>query len=118
MLEDSVTIRLKLKTDSVEDLTVKITDGVSNWTVEATDLVEYEDGKYYVYFNGLHAGKMRDKVYFTAYRGDTAVSNTLQYSIASYAYTNRNADTVAYPYLAELVKAMMKYGDSAYNYTN
>lgn len=118
VLEDSVTMRLKLKTDSLDGLTVKITDGISTWTANATNLVQYEDGRYYLYFDGLHAGQMRQKVYFTVYRGDVAVSNTLQYSVASYAYSYQSADPAQYPGLAELVKAMMRYGDAAYNFAN
>ena len=118
VLQDSVTIRLILRTESLDGLTVRITDGVNNWTVDASSMVQYENGKYYLYFKGLHAGQMRQKVYFTAYRGETAVSNTLQYSIVSYAYSYQSADPAQYPGLAELVKAMMRYGDAAYAYTN
>ena len=56
---------------------------------------------------------MRDKVWFTIYEGDTAISNTLQYSIETYAYRNQSTTTNG---LGELVIAMMKYGDAAYKY--
>ena len=49
----------------------------------------------------------------TVYNGDTAVSNTIRYSIESYAYAQQNSTDAN---LVELVKAMMKYGDSAKAY--
>ena len=54
---------------------------------------------------------MSDDVFVTAYRDGVAVSNTIRYSIESYA--SKNITDTTYPYLAELVDAMMKYGDSA-----
>jgi hypothetical protein len=38
------------------------------------------------------------------------VSNTARYSVESYAYTNQNSTDTN---LAKLVKAMIRYGDSA-----
>jgi hypothetical protein len=56
---------------------------------------------------------MRELVYVTVYDGDTAVSNTLCYSIESYAYAKQNdSDTN----LKNLLIAMMRYGDAAYNF--
>ena len=56
---------------------------------------------------------MSEKVYLTMYKNDVAVSNTVCYSIESYAYNKQNSTDTA---LANLVKAMMKYGNSAYAY--
>ena len=58
---------------------------------------------------------MSEEVYLTVYDGETAVSNTLRYSIESYAYAKAGgSDTL----LSDLVIAMMKYGNAAYNYVN
>lgn len=64
-------------------------------------------------FRGLTAVQMSDTVYATAYHGDEEISNTVSYSIESYAYAKQNdADET----LAALVKAMMKYGNAARAY--
>ena len=62
-----------------------------------------------MYFDGYNASQMSDAVYVTAYIGDTAVSNTLRYSIESYAASKMGENTE----LTELLCAMMKYGDAA-----
>ena len=64
---------------------------------------------------GYHAGQMSDILYITVYNGDVPVSSTVSYSIESYAYSKQNDSS---PQLANLVKAMMKYGKSAYIYDN
>ncbi len=116
LLEDAVTMRFKFATDSVDGLTVKFyTDSnPTGWTVDDSEFVETTGG-YYVYFDGLKARQMRETVYITVYRGDTAVSNTVSYSIESYAYAKQNDSNEN---LTALLEAMMKYGDSADNYIN
>ena len=56
---------------------------------------------------------MSDQVCVTLYNGDTAVSNTVCYSIESYACAKQSDKNVK---LANLVKAMMRYGRSANAY--
>jgi len=56
-------------------------------------------------------------VYFTVYRGNTVVSNTVRYSVESYAYAQANKAEPDASLLA-LLKVMMKYGDAAYDYVN
>ncbi len=82
---------------------------------EQTAYIEEENGQYFVYVDDLSAFEMRETVYITLYEGDTAVSNTVTYSIESYAYSKQNDADVN---LAALVKAMMRYGDSAIEYRN
>ena len=114
VLRDSVTMRFKLAAESVEDLSVKIESGEESWNISADAFVK--DGEvYYVYFDGLNAGQMRQNVYLTVCEGETPVSNTVCYSIESYAYQMQNSEDEA---LAALVNAMMKYGDAAYVYAN
>ena len=111
VLNDSVTMRFKFATDNTEGLTFKVQSGGKTWTI--TEFTTEGDVNY-IYFNGLHAGQMSQEVFITAYRNGAAVSNTVRYSIESYAAA-KEADTET-AYLAELVIAMMKYGDSAKAY--
>ena len=114
LLEDAVTMRFKFSVASTEGITVKFyTDSnPSGWIVGADKLVETSGG-YYVYFDGLKARQMRETVYITVYRDDTAISNTVSYSIESYACAKQNDSNAK---LTALLEAMMKYGDSAYKY--
>ena len=56
---------------------------------------------------------MSEPVYITVYEDQVAVSNTVRYSVESYAYA-KQTDSDAQ--LVNLLRALMKYGDSAYNY--
>jgi hypothetical protein len=114
-LEKSVEILLKFQADSIEGLSVKFESGGK--TYEVTDFTPSGDENCYnVYLTRLNAGQMRQEVTATVYKDGAPVSNTLTYSIESYAAKKQvNTDT---PYLAELVKAMMRYGDSAAAYAD
>ena len=109
-------MRFKFSVSSIEGITVKFytDENPGGWVVGADELVETSGG-YYVYFDGLRARQMRETVYITVYRGDTAISNTVSYSIESYAYAKKNDSNAK---LTALLEAMMKYGDSAYRYIN
>ena len=118
LLEDSVTMRFRItSTGAIENLKVKITTDANpeGWTISASEFVAADVGGYYIYFDGLMARQMRETVYVAVYDGSVAVSNTMTYSIESYAYSKRNDSNAA---LTDLLVAMMKYGDSAYNYAN
>ena len=114
-LEEAVVMDFRfvpLNNTDVNTLSVKVTtDEGKSWTIgpEAFEYISASQG-YYVHFDSLYAFEMRDFVYFTLYVGDTAVSNTVRYSVES--YSARYA-TSAY---ADLIEAMMKYGDSAAAY--
>lgn len=113
-LQDTVAMRFKFTAEDADGLSVIIESGGKAWTLSSDQFVE-ENGVYFVYFAGLNAGQMRQNVFLTVYDGETAVSNTVCYSIESYAYEKQNSTISG---LSELVKAMMKYGDSAYAYVN
>lgn len=111
-LTDAVSVRLTFRANSTENLSVRVWTDQQQWTLSAED-IEESNGNCYVYFNGLHAGQMRETFYIAIYEGDTRVSNTACYSIESYAYQMQNGVDFD---LADLVIAMMKYGDSAQRY--
>ena len=113
-LNEAVSVRLSFRAENTEGMKVVVKTAKQQWTLTSDKFVE-NNGTYYVYFNGLHAGQMRETFYITIYEGDTAVSNTASYSIESYAQQKADGDDFD---LADLVVAMMKYGDSAYAYIN
>ena len=113
VLTDAVVMRLRFATDNTEGLSFKVTSGGSTWWINEFST---EAGLTYIYFNGLNAGQMSDEVFITAYQNGATVSNTVRYSIESYA-SQKITDTET-PYLSEIVDAMMKYGDSAYAYVH
>lgn len=113
-LQDSVTMRLKFTAESTDGLAVRIQSNADSWTIPADQFVT-QNGMHFVYFNGLTADQLRQKVYLTVYAGDTPVSNTVCYSVESYAYDKQNSTIMG---LSDLVKAMMRYSDSAYSYVN
>lgn len=112
MLNNAITLRFKLQAESLNGLTVKIQSGSRAWTLDYRQMTK-EDGFYYLYFNGLVAAEISDSVYLTAYKDGKAVSNTVCYSIESYVHEKKNSTDTN---LANLVKAMMKYGKAAYKY--
>lgn len=114
-LLESVTMRFKLQADSAEDLSVRITDDAGDLWIIYEDQFEVIEGGYYVYFDGFNADEMSKNVYLTVYDGINPVSNTIRYSIESYAASKQNNTDAN---LSVLVNAMMKYGNSAYSYVN
>jgi hypothetical protein len=93
-------------------LVVKNSVGTVLATINGSDF-KANGSYYYATFDTLTAKEMRTVVYITMYEGDTQISNTASYSIESYACNKQSSPTANLP---ELVVAMMKYGDSAYNY--
>lgn len=97
---------------NVADLELRIFDGADKIAViSGADFAE-ENGKYVASFSGLNALQMRTVLTAAVYAGDTRVSSTLNYSIESYAQGKAAGNDA----LAELVNAMMSYGDAAAAY--
>jgi len=116
ILGDSITMRFKVQSEDLSGFELKIHSQSSRtWTLtpEEFEAISTEDNMYYVYFNGLKAGEMSEPIYLTFYNGDTKVSDTVCYSVESYASEMQNDASVG-----ALVKAMMCYGDSAKEYAN
>lgn len=57
---------------------------------------------------------MREDIFITATNGDTAISNTMRYSVESYA--KQVQDAMSDSSLRNLTDPMMRYGISASNY--
>ena len=114
-LKESIMMQFGFAIADTSGVTIKIKDenGKVLETINA-DECPVINGYLRANFIGLGAGQMKTSVFVTAYRGNTAISNTLRYSIESYAKSKintNNTDT-----LSNLLKAMMKYGTSASDY--
>lgn len=113
-LNNSVAVRYKFATDNADDIQLKVACGKSEWLYGAESFVDNGDGTYTFVFNDLNADKMQKDIYITAMSGDTAVSNTMRYSVESYA--KQIQDSMPNSNLRKLTDAMMRYGISASNY--
>ncbi len=112
-LNKSVTMRFKIDADNIDGLSIGVETASGNrWTIGANSLYK-TDGGYEFLFGRLGAGQMSEPVYLTVYKGDTAVSDTICYSIESYAYAKQNDTDTAF---GNLLSTMMKYGNSARAY--
>ena len=88
------------------DLELRIYDGAN---LIGTAPVNEVGGEYVASFSGLNALQMRTVLTAEVYNGNTCVSNTLDYSIESYAASKAAGNDA----LASLVNAMMNFGISA-----
>ncbi|MBQ7699319.1 MAG: hypothetical protein IJT49_03130 [Clostridia bacterium] len=114
-LEDEVSIRYKFKLlDASVASSAKIyfTYGTTEKTVDLSDLTSIGNNVY-VYYLPMPANLLSETVTAVIKEGDEAISSTFTYSVESYAYAKKDdADTT----LADLVTAMMIYGDAAATY--
>lgn len=114
LMGDAIQMRHYFRAEDVTDLTVQAESAGGKWILED---IQTKNGMYYVDFGGLDPAQMDEKVSFTVYRGETAVSDTLHYSIASYAKVWLEREDTR-PQQAELVKAIIRYGDAAKAYVD
>lgn len=113
-LNQSISMQFKFLAQDIEGLHLEIVSETGHWKIAANKFV-LQDGVYVATFSELNAGQMKEKVYLTMYKDGSAVSNTVCYSIESYAYSKKDS-TIAH--LSDLVKTMMNYGNAAYLYIN
>ena len=119
-LIDTVEINFVFNADLTDGLQVKVSTkdpldaGAAGRDYTVTEFTAYEDSGYIATFDRFDVTQMRTTLYITVLDSEgNAISNTYRYSIESYAYAKSNdADEK----LVALVKAMMKYGDSARTY--
>ena len=104
------TIRMKaIYAGNIENVTLYAQVAGETYEVTEYDLVGTD--VYYFYFNEITAFQFGEVVEFYFMEGDTVVSNTLLYSVESYA-TSKLEDAI----VGNVVSAMMKYGKAAVAY--
>lgn len=116
-LDEEAVLRFTIEADNVNNLVVKATCGTKTIEIPSSKFVKRTDiaqtNRYYVYVRGLNITQMSDTVTLTVYNGETAVSNTITYSVESYAKAKMGGSDEA---LSNLLAAMMKYSNSAKSY--
>ena len=114
VLDNSVMLRAKLSADNIENKTVEITCNDRTFTYTKNDFVDNGNGTYYVCCDELYADEMSDDIFLTVYENGVPCSNTMRFSIESYARIIR--DNYQGSDLDKLTTAMMLYGKSARAY--
>ena len=114
-ISNNVGINVKIEAENIEGLVMKIwTDSGKEWFISSEKFFyDSTTNRYVIGFKGLNASQMNDAVYIVTYNGDTIVSNTTRYSIESYVSSKMSNTNVNF---VNMLKAMMKYGDSAKRY--
>jgi hypothetical protein len=116
VLKDAIVVRTYITVADTTGVSIQFKSGGKTWTYEAEDFTEYY-GMQYVDFNGLNPAQMKDAIEITVMKDGKAISNTTLYSIETYAaiqFAKEGVDAK----LINLLKAMLKYGNSTYNYAN
>ena len=114
VLDNSVMLRAKFSADNIENKTVEIICNGRTFTYTKNDFVDNGNGTYYVCCDELYADEMSDDIFLTVYENGVPCSNTMRFSIESYARIIR--DKYQGSDLDKLTTAMMLYGKSARAY--
>ncbi|WP_297129970.1 M64 family metallopeptidase [uncultured Eubacterium sp.] len=116
VLGNAIMFKVKFTADNVENKTVEITLRNAKFTYDKNDFKANGDGTYYVYCNELFAHEVSDEVLLTVYENGVPCSNTMLFSVESYARLVR--DNYKGTPLDEMITTMMLYGNSAKEYKN
>ena len=112
MLRECISVQVKLRASDITGYVVRVRNHAGKLLAEipAASFTDEGSGVYSVRYDGVTAIRLSETLLFTVYSGDTAVSNTLAYSVESYAASKQNGSDST---LAALVNALMNYGRSA-----
>lgn len=111
-LTDSVSVRFQFSASDLSGLSVRFSIGDYKYETSEFFAVDGKTDRYYVLFEDILPKEMREAFTVTAYRNGVPVSNTVKYSIQTYAEGNTESGTP----LSEILVAMLKYGDSCKAY--
>ena len=114
VLKNSIMVKVKFSAKDVENKTVEIVLKNTKFTYTKDDFINNGDGTYYVYCNELFANELSDDLLFTIYENGKPCSNTMLFSVESYARLVR--DNYKDKPLDKMTTAMMLYGNSAKAY--
>ncbi len=110
-LKENITVEMKFQTDDISGLYVEIEMYGRTYRVDEFGY-DSVNNFYVVEFDKFSAMHMSEVIKATVRDAEgNAVSKVLTYSVESYAYSKKDIDGIG-----KLVRAMMKYGDSAIAY--
>ena len=114
VLSGKMTMRYTIKTTTPENYTYRITINGVNYDYTAEDLVADENtaGVYYLNFDQIKATQFGLTITACFLENGVQTSKALEYSVYSYVAMNQGTGDAA---LADLLKAIYNYGESAKN---
>ena len=118
VLNKAIVMKLSFRADSADSVSAVVKDGSGNTVMTVTQF-DGSSGSFSFTFDKFTPAQLSDTYYFTLYGADgRAISDTLSYSVESYAVSaqKRAQADETYAPLANLATAIMKYGDSAKAY--
>ena len=116
VLNNSIMIRAKFSAKDIENKTVEFAFRNTKFIYDKNDFVNNGDGTYYVYCNELFAHELSNEILITVYENGVPCSNTMRFSVESYASTVQQSSEYKGTALDDLTQAMMCYGKSAVAY--
>ena len=116
VLNNSIMIRAKFSAKDVENKTVEFAFRNTKFIYDKNDFVNNGDGTYYVYCNELFAHELSNEIFITVCENGIPCSNTMRFSVESYASTVQQSSEYKGTALDDLTQAMMRYGKSAVAY--
>lgn len=116
VLNNSIMIRAKFSAKDIENKTVEFAFRNTKFVYDKNDFVNNGDGTYYVYCNELFAHELSNEILVTVYENGVPCSNTMRFSVESYASTVQQSSEYKGTALDDLTQAMMRYGKSAVAY--
>ena len=116
VLNNSIMIRAKFSAKDIENKTVEFAFRNTKFIYDKNDFVNNGDGTYYVYCNELFAHELSNEILITVYENGIPCSNTMRFSVESYASTVQQSSEYKGTALDDLTQAMMRYGKSAVAY--
>lgn len=111
VLKNNVAVRFRFTSLSAENLKAVITVHGKDTTLTN---IKADGNAYYIDFNGLYVSHFPDTMTVRIFDGDTQISNTLTYSVYSYAKSKSQVGGN----LGRLVDSIMNYGFAAAEYNN
>ena len=116
VLNNSIMIRAKFSAKDIENKTVEFAFRNTKFIYDKNDFVNNGDGTYYVYCNELFAHELSNEIFITVCENSVPCSNTMRFSVESYASTVQQSSEYKGTALDDLTQAMMRYGKSAVAY--
>lgn len=107
-MQNTANVKLRLKYKSYDNRQITYDIPASEFTYDGTE--------YQAKYQGLIAAEFRTPVEIQILRGETPISDKIQYSVETYAYNRLKPGSTSQQSLKDLMAAIMKYSDAAIAY--